>query len=299
VSIKEQVSCDSVLGALERLIASEVDWSQYTHLGTLGLDEVSLKKGHRDFVVIVTARLANGRVELLGILADRRKETVKTFLHSIPEPLKSTIHTACSDMYEGYLEALREELSQATVVIDRFHVAQTYREDLDGLRKSEMKRLKAQLSKSEYEQLKGSLWAVRKRREDLNEAQLHTLNLLLEYSPDRKAAYALREALTAIFDAPISKRTAQTRLRKWMEHVAASGVKCFDDFIRTLKRLWEPIANYFIARRTSAFVEGLNNRIKVLKRRCYGLFNLKHFFQRLYLDLNGYRLFGARPPYMA
>jgi len=299
VSIKEQASYDSVLGALERLIATEVDWSQYSHLGTLGLDEIALKKGHRDFVVIVTARLADGQVVLLGVLADRRKETVAKFLRSIPEPLKNTIHTACCDMYEGYLEALREDLPKVRVVIDRFHVAKTYREGLDNLRKREMKRLKAQLSESEYKQLKGSLWAVRKRREDLNEAQTQVLNLLLEYSPELKAAYALLEELTAIFDEPISKRTAQTKLRKWIEHVIASGVKCFDDFIKTLKRLWEPITNYFVARKNSAFVEGLNNKIKVLKRRCYGLFNLKHFFQRLYLDLNGYRLFRIRPPYVA
>lgn len=202
-------------------------------------------------------------------------------------------------MYEGYLEALREELPTVRVVIDRFHVAKTYREGLDDLRKREMKRLKAQLSESEYKQLKGSLWAVRKRRADLNEAQTQVLNLLLEYSPDLKAAYALQEELTAIFDEPISKHTAQTKLRTWMEHVVASGVKCFDDFIKTLKRLWEPITNHFVVRKNSAFVEGLNNKIKVLKRRCYGLFNLKHFFQRLYLDLNGYRSFRARPPYVA
>jgi transposase len=299
VSIKEQASYDSVLGALERLIATEVDWSQYSHLGTLGLDEIALKKGHRDFVVIVTARLADGQVVLLGVLADRRKETVAKFLRSIPERLKSTIHTACCDMYEGYLEALHAELPTVRVVIDRFHIAKTYRAGLDHLRKREMKRLKAQLSESAYKQLKGSLWAVRKRREDLSETQTQVLHLLLKYSPDLQAAYALREELTAIFDEPISKSTAQDRLRKWMERVTASGVKCFDDFIKTLNRLWEPITNYFVARNNSAFVEGLNNKIKVLKRRCYGLFNLKHFFQRLFLDLNGYRLFRVSPPYVA
>jgi len=299
VSIKEQVSYDCVLGALERLIATEVDWSQYSHLGTIGLDEIALKKGHRDFVVIVTARLADGQVVLLGVLDDRRKETVAKFLRSIPEALKNTIHTACCDMYEGYLEALGEELPNVRVVIDRFHVAQAYHKGLDDLRKREMKRLKAQLPESEYKQLKGSLWAVRKRREDLNETQIQTLNLLLAYSPELKAAYALQEELTAIFDEPISKCAAQSKLSQWMEHVAASGVKCFDDFIKTLKRLWEPITNYFVARKNSAFVEGLNNKIKVLKRRCYGLFNLKHFFQRLFLDLNGYRLFCIRPPYLA
>ncbi|KAF0106395.1 MAG: transposase [Anaerolineaceae bacterium] len=284
---------------LERLIATEVDWSQYTHLGTLGLDESALKKGHRDSVVIVTARLADGQVVLLGGLANRRKETVAKFLRSIPEQLKSTIHTACCDMYEGYLEALHEELPKVRVVIDRFHVAKAYREGLDDLRKREMKRLKAQLSESEFKQLKGSLWAVRKRREDLNEAQTQVLNLLLEHSPDLKTAYVLREELTAIFDEPISKNVAQAKLRQWIERVIVNGVKCFDGFIKTLKRLWEPITNYFVSRKNSAFVEGLNNKIKVLKRRCYGLFNLKHFFQRLYLDLNGYRLFCIHPPYLA
>jgi transposase len=54
----------------------------------------------------------------------------------------------------------------------------------------------------------------------------------------------------------------------------------------------DEITNYFLDRRTSGFVEGFNNKIKVLKRRCYGLFNLNHLFQRLQLDLNGYQLFG-------
>ncbi|MEE4376289.1 MAG: transposase, partial [Candidatus Competibacteraceae bacterium] len=54
----------------------------------------------------------------------------------------------------------------------------------------------------------------------------------------------------------------------------------------------DEITNYFLDRQTSGFVEGFNNKIKVLKRRCYGLFNLTHLFQRLQLDLNGYQLFG-------
>ena len=52
------------------------------------------------------------------------------------------------------------------------------------------------------------------------------------------------------------------------------------------------IANYFIDRQTSGFVEGLNNKIKVIKRRCYGILNVKHLFQRIHLDLSGYALFA-------
>ena len=50
----------------------------------------------------------------------------------------------------------------------------------------------------------------------------------------------------------------------------------------------DEITNYFLDRQTSGFVEGLNNKIKVIKRRCYGILNVKHLFQRIYLDLSGY-----------
>ena len=74
--------------------------------------------------------------------------------------------------------------------------------------------------------------------------------------------------------------------------VRASGLTCFDSFLKTLHRYWEPITNYFVDLRTSGFVEGFNNKLRVLTRRSYGLLNLDHLFQRLYLDLQGYRLFA-------
>lgn len=62
VAMKEGLAYDSVLGALERQVDEKVKWSRYTKLKRLGLDEIALKKGHRDFVVIVTARLEDERV---------------------------------------------------------------------------------------------------------------------------------------------------------------------------------------------------------------------------------------------
>lgn len=61
--------------------------------------------------------------------------------------------------------------------------------------------------------------------------------------------------------------------------------------LRTLSKYQDYITNYFIARNTSGFVEGLNNKLKVIKRRCYGIINKKHYFQRIFLDLQGYSLF--------
>ena len=271
---------------------AEVDWSQYTALGTLGMDEIALKKGHRDYVVIVTARLKYGRIVLLGVLENRQKETVVEFLRSIPERLKRSIVSACCDMYEGYTEAIREELPHVRLVIDRFHVARAYRDGLDSLRKAELKRLKRELSTQEYKTLKGSMWALRKEKQDLTPEERRTLKRLFRLSPDLKTAYSLQNRLTAIFEEQLSLPAAKTKIKRWIVAVAKSGVRCFDRFINTLARWWNEILNYFVERETSGFVEGFNNKIKVLKRRSYGMTNLKHLFQRIYLDLEGYRLFA-------
>lgn len=292
VSIKERLAYDVVLGVMERRIAAQVDWTRYTELGVLGLDEIALKKGHRDFVVIVTARLPDGRLAILGVLPDRAKATVQQFLKTIPAPLRATIHTLCTDMYESYLQAVRDALPTVRIVIDRFHVAQKYRDAADSVRKRELKRLKHDLPKAEYQPLRGCLWAFRKNQADLSPEEQARLAHLFTYSPELHAAYILREELTTIFEQATSPAQAQDQIRAWQVCVRHSGVGCFDDFLNTLDRWWTEITNYFAHRDSSGFVEGLNNKLKVLKRRCYGLFNLGHLFQRIFLDLEGYRLFG-------
>ena len=240
----------------------------------------------------MTARQAQGRLRILGVLPDRQKETVLDFLGAIPERLKRTIHTVCSDMYEGYTEAVREGLPAARLVIDRFHVAEAYRAGLDQLRKQELKRLKQTLSQPDYASLKGALWALRKSPKDLATEDRQVLRRLFGYAPNVKRAYALQQELTTIFDQPFTQAQAKRRLSAWIQHVRTSGLACFDAFLQTLETWWEAITAFFVLRANSGFVEGLNNKLKVLKRRCYGLFNRQHWFQRIFLDLEGYHWFG-------
>jgi transposase len=134
VHIKEGLSYAAVEGAVERRLVSEVDWSQYEVLSVLGLDEVALKKGHGDYVTLVTARLWDGHIAILGVLPGREKQTVKAFLTSIPARLQATVHTVCTDMYAGYTEAAREVFPRALLVVDRFHVAKHYHGAADALR---------------------------------------------------------------------------------------------------------------------------------------------------------------------
>ena len=177
------------------------------------------------------------------------------------------------------------------VVVDRFHLAKLYRKGMDNLRKKEIARLKKELAEEEYRKLKGVIWMLRKDAKELAEEELEVLKLLFKYSSILEIAYKLRNDLTDIFNSDISKSEAQLKINDWKDKVIKSGLTCFNKFLSTLDKRMCEIANYFISRQTSGFVEGLNNKIKVIKRRCYGIFNVGHLFQRIHLDLAGYSLF--------
>ena len=98
--------------------------------------------------------------------------------------------------------------------------------------------------------------------------------------------------LTKGFTIPLNRAEAKLKIETWKQKVKKSDLTCFDKFLTTLDNWFSEILNYFKRRRTSGFVEGFNNRIKVLKRRCYGIFDVSRIFQRLYLDLEGYRLYA-------
>ena len=289
IAIKENLTTDEVQGIIDRHINKEVNWDLIEMIVLLGLDEISRKKGHKDFVTIVTARV-DGKIIILAILKDRKKDTVKKFLKTIPKRLRKTIKAVCSDMYEGFVNAAKEVL-KVKVVIDRFHVAKLYHNSLDSLRKSEMKRLKEELPAKEYSELKNVMWILRKNPSDLDFEERMTLILLFNYSPMLELAYRLSNELTGIFNQKITKFEAKRKIRAWKRRVAKSELTCFDSFLSTLTSFENEILNYFDDRYTSGFVEGLNNKLKVIKRRCYGILNIGHWFQRIYLDLEGYSLF--------
>lgn len=73
VSLKENLGYDAVLGALERQVDKEIRWNEVQNLGTIGIDEVAHKKGHKGYRAIITARQADGTVLILGVLPDRKK----------------------------------------------------------------------------------------------------------------------------------------------------------------------------------------------------------------------------------
>jgi len=292
VSMKRGIGKAAVEGIINRHIDQQVDWQNIKAIPLLGIDEIALKKGHKDFVVIVSAINEQGEKHILAVLPDRKKDTVKAFLAAIPAVNKATIQRVCVDMYEGYSNAVYETLPGVAVIVDRFHVAKNYRGCADKARKQEMKVLKNTLSDDEYAELKGVMWLFRKKWATLSTDQQTTLLLLFSYTPVLQQVYLFREVLTSIFNRPLTKPQAVIELDAWIKQVQELGLSCFDSFVGTLQKWMNEISNYFIQRESSGFVEGLNNKIKVIKRRCYGIYNLGRLFQHIWLDVEGRRLFG-------
>jgi len=292
VGAKENVTADALLGMLDRWIATSVDWDALAPFATIGIDEIALLKGHCDFVAIISAQSASGDLHVLAVLPDRLKASVVAWLKTIPAARRTSITTVCTDMWEGYSSAVSEVLPDAQIVIDRFHVACHYRAAVDTLRKHEVRRLKHVLPTEAADDLKHTLWPFRKRATDLDVVEHEQLETLLAHSPALRQAYTLREELTTIFDTARSKSDGLRRIRWWRHRVVRSGLACFDGFLKLLDTWLDRIANYFINHQTSSFVEGLNNKLKVLKRQCYGMRNVGRLFQRLTLDVDGYRRFS-------
>jgi transposase len=287
VSRKENVDYHTVANLIDCYIESEVDFSKIQSIGILGLDEISMKKGYRDFVTLLTYRM-DDKVNILGVVNGREKADIAAFLRKIPARLRRTIQAICCDLYDGYMNACKEVFKgKIPIVADRFHVRKLYRKSLINLRKSELARLKKELSDYSYAQLKPAIALLRKQKDYFTDEEKPIVDKLFSLSPKLKLAYQFSRDLSGIFDSYITPAVAKEKMVEWIGAVTNSGLTCFNNFIKTLTKYQEQITNYFIQRNSSGFVEGFNNKAKVLKRRCYGLSNGIKLFQRLVLDTVG------------
>ena len=224
VCIKENIGYDAAEGILDRHINTTVNWDDIKSLPVLGVDEFSVKKGHKNFFTIISTQI-NTKPVVLAVLKDRKKDTVREFFSSIPNRLRKTVRVVCSDLYDGYINAAKEVFNKKVrVTADRFHVARIYRGCLDTLRKQELRRLKKKLDPAEYKKLSGIMWILRKNPDDIEQEEKEKLALLFKYSPDIEIAYMLRNELTNIFNQHIPRKDARRKIIAWKKNVGSLGI---------------------------------------------------------------------------
>ncbi len=126
-----------------------------------------------------------------------------------------------------------------------------------------------------------------KNQADLDAREQAKLAEMYTRAPRLGRLHELKEAFRTICETAPDRATAEEQLRAWIAEVEASGLSSLGKFVATLRRWWEVILNYFHERLTSGFVEGLNTKLKLLKRRAFGYRNFAHFRLRAPVECQG------------
>lgn len=236
----------------------------------LGLDEFSVRKGQ----VYDTAIMDLERRQVVGVVSGHRQEGVTAFFSTLPEPEK--VKVAVMDMHEPFRQAVELCLPQAKMVADKFHVLVHVHRALDQVRTSlqPQQGKKGELFRARYLLLTGVERLTPERRVQLFE--------LLGRYPQLARAWALKEAFREWYHFT-TRRQAEEALVVWERSVRDQGPEPFRGLLPMLQTWRQETLNYFDYPYTNGFLEGKNNRIKVIKRIAYGYRNAQNFRQRILL----------------
>lgn len=247
----------------EALVA-EFAGTDTTGLRILAVDEIALRKGQRYMTVVLDHE--TGRVVWLG--EGRKAETLEAFFRLMTPEQRAAIQAVAIDMWPAYERAVREHLPNARIVYDLFHVVANYnREVLDVVRKAAYR--KATAGSEERRFIKGSRFLLYKNEENLADGERRDLEELLRVNQEIAAAYVLKDSLKEIWR---TRRPWEARraLRTWCTLARESGIPALARFARKLERHARGIIAHAAYPIHTSRLEGVNNRIKVLKRIAYG-----------------------------
>jgi transposase len=186
-------------------------------------------------------------------------------LEQQPIAVREQIVEVSVDMWGGFPKVIEKVFPNATLVIDRFHVMQVANKELNKVRR--------QVRVFD----RGSKFILLKNGADLKENEKQTLEQILNRSQRLKKAYESKEELRAIYESPLTVETGRLHFQEWLNRAQ----KIFSEVTATIRNHLDGICNYFRTRTTSGPMEGINNRIKLIKRQAYGFVNFGNFRKRL------------------
>jgi transposase len=280
VSQQERLGYKTVERLYYALATEQVQTGTPALVRTLGIDEFALKKGHDQFALAL-CDIEAGRV--IAVLPDRKKESLEAYLSTWTPEQRAAVAEAAMDLWEPYAQAVQTCLPQARIVADRFHVMKQLTEQVTTARRA----IQRNLPEEAKQALKGCRWLLVRNAADLSEADRDKLEAMFAHSGELKRLHALKEQFRTIFETQCERDQAALHLEAWRAQVQVSGLRQLSTFLSTLDRRWEHILNYFHTRLTSGAVEGLNTKIKLIKRCAYGFGNFEHFALRVRVECNG------------
>lgn len=250
----------------------EPDWVSIRYLA---MDEFALHKGHRYATVVVDPI---GR-QVLWIGKGRSRETARAFFEQLPPGAAERIEAVAIDMTTAYELEIREHCPQAEVVYDLFHVVAKYgREVIDRVRVDQANLLRH--DRPARRVLKSTRWLLLRNRGNLSAGQAVHLNEVLAANRPLMTVYILRDELKRLW---FYRRPgwAQRAWQDWIEQAQQSGIVPLQQFAQRLSGYWHGIVARCRHRLNTSIVEGINNTIKVIKRRAYGYRDEEYFFLKI------------------
>jgi transposase len=253
----------------------------------LSLDEAHHRRG-RELATVVSDL---DRRRVVEVLDGRSRRRVERYLRSLPERHREAIEVVSIDPYEAYRQAIRNELPWARIVVDHFHLVRGANTALDSVRRERQREHARRRPKGARRSGKGASWRqdlyrvrhrLLKANERLSERERRRLIALFEREPEIAEAWGLKEAFRAIYRAP-DRREAERRLERFLGAVERAQLPPFTAFAEGV-RLWRAeLLAYFDEPTTNGYAEGVINKVKVIKRRAYGLPTFEGFRQRVLL----------------
>lgn len=242
-------------------------------LKRLGIDEIALRKGQKDYVVVLVDL---DRHALIGMAPARTHTAIKAVLQTWGRSVLSNIEEVSIDLSGNYRGLVHRLMPNAEIVADRFHVMKLVNQELNQARNAFIRKptdlpdgvtpeaAKAALKKSKY--------ALLKPEERLTETQVSKLAEVKAVSPKLAQMHQHKEDFRALFEHD-NCAEAMLGLLDWMK----TAQDLYQNSVATMSRWFGEIIQYFEHRTTSGVVEGINNRLKLIKRSGYGFRNFERF----------------------
>jgi transposase len=275
---------------IERMLkdaSSELSKFKPDHLKKLGIDEIALVKGQGNYCAVLIDLESS---KLLAILPARTQTEIEKVLMYWGIEVLEKIEEVSIDLWKGYKTLAERIMPNAQVVADRFHVMMQVNQELDGQRKREKRQAgnSVETAKSSQEKnknekilegLKKSKYTLLKNEKDLTQEQIEKLAEVKSVSSTLKIMHELKEEIRQIFEQTDGWFEGLIQLGGWLSRAP----KYFPKSQSTILRWLDEVISYFDHRTTNGVVEGINNKIKLIKRAAYGFRNFENFQARCWL----------------
>jgi transposase len=254
----------------------------FPRMSVIGVDEISFEKYHKYFTIVYDITNSNG---VLFVTKDRKEQSLTSFFDELTDEQRQCIKVVCMDFWDPYIKSVKQNIPHANIVFDRYHLKKHLNDCVDKLRRS----LVSQADKEQKKVIKNKRWVLLKNQANHTQKDSESLLELKEINMPLYEAYLLKEEFDDFFDCT-TKQSGINFIEKWFKKIPDEIKQYFQSFYNLLICYLDGVVSYLVYRYTNSVAEGLNNKIKVLKRMAYG-YKSEEYFKLKILRRCGYLKF--------